>query len=72
MKRQTQHLRFSGLWRSGARHAYKFASLLGKIFSELLMNGHTSHDGTLFAINRPALTDPNYALYIFNLDTDQR
>ncbi|CAN5476986.1 N-methyl-L-tryptophan oxidase [soil metagenome] len=44
----------------GAGHAYKFASLLGKIFSELLIDGHTAHDIRPFTLNRPALTDPNY------------
>jgi sarcosine oxidase len=46
----------------GAGHAYKFASLLGKIFSELALDGQTAHDIAPFTINRPALNDPNYTV----------
>jgi sarcosine oxidase len=46
----------------GAGHAYKFASLLGKIFSELVLDGQTPHDITPFTLNRPAITEPNYAV----------
>lgn len=44
----------------GAGHAYKFASLLGKILSELAIDGTTVHDIGLFAPNRPTLCDPGY------------
>jgi sarcosine oxidase len=44
----------------GAGHAYKFASLLGQILSELALDGHTKHDITPFSLQRPAITDPNY------------
>ena len=46
----------------GAGHAYKFASLLGKIFSELVLDGQTPHDITPFTLNRPGITDPNYSV----------
>ncbi|BFZ07718.1 hypothetical protein BsWGS_10757 [Bradybaena similaris] len=44
----------------GAGHAYKFASLLGKILSELAVDGRTQHDISAFCWDREALTDPNY------------
>lgn len=45
---------------SGAGHAYKFASLLGKILSELAIDGHTDYRIAPFTLQRPAITDPNY------------
>ncbi len=45
----------------GAGHAYKFASLLGKILSELVLDGRTTHDVTPFTLARPALQDAAYA-----------
>lgn len=44
----------------GAGHAYKFASLLGKIASELAIDSKTEHDISLFSPNRPALRDASY------------
>ncbi|MEM7113995.1 MAG: N-methyl-L-tryptophan oxidase [Chloroflexota bacterium] len=44
----------------GAGHAYKFASLLGKILSELAIDGQTAHDISLFNPGRPALCNPEY------------
>ena len=44
----------------GAGHAYKFASLLGQILSELAIDGQTSHDLTPFQVTRPALTEPDF------------
>ena len=40
----------------GAGHAFKFASLIGKILSELAIDGTTEADIEPFKINRPALT----------------
>lgn len=40
----------------GAGHAFKFASLIGKILSELAVNGTTESKIEPFRINRPALT----------------
>lgn len=44
----------------GAGHAYKFASLLGRILSELATEGRTAYPIDSFNIDRPALTDPAY------------
>lgn len=44
----------------GAGHGYKFASLLGKILSELAIDGETPHDITVFSPERSALLDPTY------------
>jgi sarcosine oxidase len=45
---------------NGAGHAYKFASLLGQILSELAIDGCTQFPIAPFTINRPAITDPNF------------
>ena len=45
---------------SGAGHAYKFAGLLGKILSELAIDGRTDYRIAPFTLQRPAITDPNY------------
>jgi sarcosine oxidase len=44
----------------GAGHAYKFASLLGKILSEVTIDGETKYDITPFTLARPAIQDPAY------------
>lgn len=44
----------------GAGHGYKFASLLGKILSELAIDGETPHDIRLFSPVRNSLLDPAY------------
>jgi sarcosine oxidase len=41
----------------GAGHAYKFASLIGRILSELVIDGHTSYDIGPFDIDRPILRE---------------
>jgi len=45
---------------SGAGHAYKFASLLGKILSELAVDGRSLYPIAPFTLDRPAITDPDY------------
>ena len=45
---------------AGAGHAYKFASLLGKILSELAIDGETDYPIESFTLQRPAITDPTY------------
>jgi sarcosine oxidase len=45
---------------SGAGHAYKFASLLGKILSELAVDGRSLYPIAPFTLDRPAITDPSY------------
>ena len=42
----------------GAAHAFKFASIIGKTLSELLINGTTSSDISPFRFNRPDLIKP--------------
>ncbi len=44
----------------GAGHGFKFASLAGKILSELTLYGETQHPIEAFRVDRPALTDPTY------------
>ncbi|XP_076441654.1 monomeric sarcosine oxidase-like [Babylonia areolata] len=44
----------------GAGHAYKFASLLGKILSEMAVDGRTQYNISEFSMDRPAISDPNY------------
>ena len=44
----------------GAGHAYKFASLLGQILSEMAIDGQTNYPIAPFTLNRPAIMDPNY------------
>jgi sarcosine oxidase len=44
----------------GAGHAYKFASLLGRILSEQAIDGHTAHPVEAFRTDRPALVDPSF------------
>jgi sarcosine oxidase len=44
----------------GAGHGFKFASLAGKILSELALYGETDYPIEAFRVDRPALTDPAY------------
>ena len=44
----------------GAGHAYKFASLLGKMLSELAVDGATDHNIDGFTLQRPAVVDPAF------------
>lgn len=43
----------------GAGHAFKFASVLGRILSELLAEGKTESDLSLFSLDRPILREIN-------------
>ena len=45
---------------NGAGHGFKFASLAGKILSELAIHGNTQYPIEPFRLDRPALTDPTY------------
>jgi sarcosine oxidase len=45
----------------GAGHGYKFASLLGKILSELAIDGRTDFSIESFTLRRAAITDPDFA-----------
>lgn len=42
----------------GAGHAYKFASFLGQVLSELAIDGQTPHDLSAFTTRRPAILEP--------------
>ena len=44
----------------GAGHGYKFAALFGKILSELAIDGQTHYPIQAFAVDRPAITDPDF------------
>ena len=44
----------------GAGHAFKFASLIGKILADLATTGGTRHPIDAFGLDRPALTDPSW------------
>jgi len=43
----------------GAAHGFKFASLFGKIMSELAIDGVTGHDISAFKADRPILSMEN-------------
>lgn len=43
----------------GAGHAFKFASLLGSILTDLVIDGQTEHDIGAFAADRAILSHPN-------------
>ncbi|QYJ14792.1 Monomeric sarcosine oxidase [Rubrobacter xylanophilus DSM 9941] len=44
----------------GAGHAFKFASLIGRILSELALDGSSSFPIEPFTITRPAITDKHF------------
>ncbi|MEM9004648.1 MAG: N-methyl-L-tryptophan oxidase [Cyanobacteria bacterium P01_F01_bin.86] len=44
----------------GAGHAYKFASLLGQILSDLAIDGTSQHDVSPFTFKRPALLEKEF------------
>jgi sarcosine oxidase len=43
-----------------AGHAFKFATLIGRILSELALDGRTDYPISAFRADRPALTDPTF------------
>ena len=45
----------------GAGHAAKFASVIGRIMAELALTGTTGYPIEPFGVDRPAITDPDYA-----------
>jgi sarcosine oxidase len=45
----------------GAGHAYKFASSLGRTLNQIVTSGTIPQSMSAFRLDRPALTDPNYA-----------
>jgi sarcosine oxidase len=50
----------------GAGHAFKFASAIGQVLSELALDGSTEADLSLFSANRPILhmADPPKSFYV--------
>lgn len=46
---------------AGAGHAYTFAALIGRIMSDLAIEGATSYPIASFAFDRPAITDLHHA-----------
>ncbi|KAK2141962.1 hypothetical protein LSH36_1011g00013 [Paralvinella palmiformis] len=44
---------------NGAAHAFKFSCLLGKILSQLAIDGSTEYDISGFRFDRPAIADPD-------------
>ena len=44
----------------GAGHAYKFASLLGQLLSDLAIDGTSQHDVSPFTFKRPALLEKEF------------
>lgn len=44
----------------GAGHAYKFAALIGKILSELALDGESCYPVGAFAMTRPAIADASF------------
>ena len=44
----------------GAGHGFKFASLIGKIMTDLALEGKTPYDLSQFSFDRPALSDPAF------------
>jgi sarcosine oxidase len=43
----------------GAGHGFKFASIIGRVLSELAVDGRTGYDVEAFAVDRPILTMAN-------------
>lgn len=43
-----------------AGHAFKFATLIGRILSQLALEGHAEYPIAAFRADRPALTDPTF------------
>ncbi|MGF1472836.1 MAG: N-methyl-L-tryptophan oxidase [Rubrobacteraceae bacterium] len=44
----------------GAGHGYKFASFMGRMLADIALRGETRYPIDAFALDRPALTDPDY------------
>ena len=47
----------------GAAHGFKFAPTFGRILADLALSGSTTSDVSPFTLDRPALTDPDYAAH---------
>ncbi len=47
----------------GAAHGFKFAPTFGRLLADLAEHGETANDLATFRLDRPALTDPDYATH---------
>ena len=47
----------------GAAHGFKFAPTFGRLLADLAIVGSTSTDLSAYRLDRPALTDPDYAAH---------
>ncbi len=47
----------------GSAHAFKFAATFGRLLTGVAVDGGTSADLSGFALDRPALTDPDYVTH---------
>ena len=45
----------------GAAHAFKFVPTFGRVLADLVTTGATTTDVSAFRLDRPALTQPDYA-----------
>jgi sarcosine oxidase len=44
----------------GAAHGFKFATLFGRLLTDMAIEGESRYDLSAFRLDRPALTDPSY------------
>jgi sarcosine oxidase len=47
----------------GAAHGFKFAPTFGRLLADLVAEGSTETDLGGYRLDRPALTDPDYAAH---------
>jgi sarcosine oxidase len=47
----------------GAAHAFKFVPTFGRVLADLATSGTTTSDVSAFGLDRPALTEPDYAAH---------
>jgi sarcosine oxidase len=47
----------------GAAHAFKFVPTFGRLLADLVTTGGTATDVSAYRLDRPALTDPDYAAH---------
>jgi sarcosine oxidase len=47
----------------GAGHSFKFAPTFGRLLADLVTTGETATDVSTYRLDRPALTEPDYAVH---------
>ena len=47
----------------GAAHGFKFVPTFGRVLADLVTTGETATDVSAFRLDRPALTEPDYAAH---------